>query len=146
MDISLSRAPYYACSSHSHLLSQALLVSPEGHALQMWACPRHQCSLRGHLSLLQRSEYRSEIQRPLPVQLSLARKQEGAAPTCCKLRHTGSSITTTSSLTTSSSLYTSSMSSTDTVLHKDPAALPSYELQSRAVCASTPQQMPMPRR
>ena len=37
--ISLSRAPYYACSSHGHLLSQALLVSPEGHALQMWACP-----------------------------------------------------------------------------------------------------------
>ena len=65
------------------------------------------------------------IQRPLPVQLSLARKQEGAAPTSCELRHTSSSITTTSSMTTSSSLYTSSMSSTDTVLPKDPAALPS---------------------
>ena len=64
-------------------------------------------------------------ERPLPVQLSLARKQEGAAPTSCELRHTSSSATTTSSMTTSSSLYTSSMSSTDTVLPRDPAALPS---------------------
>ena len=77
---------------------------------------------KGHVSLLQCSECWQGFSCPLSVQLSQARKQEGAAPTDRELRHTGSSTTTASSRTTSSSLYTSSMSSTDTVLPKNPAA------------------------
>ena len=125
MGISLSRVPQYACSSHNQLLSQALLTSPEGHASRMWACPRHQCSPQRTLIIAAMLRIAVRSQLPLPVQLSQARKQEGAAPTRCELRHTTSSTTSTSSMTTSSSLYTSSMSSTDTVLPKDPAALSS---------------------
>ena len=61
----------------------------------------------------------------LPVQLSQARKQEGAAPASRGLWHTDSPTIITCSMTPSSSLCTSSMSSADTVLPKDPAALQS---------------------